>query len=115
MPPSFIVGLEVFACNSYFFQGGVKDDAIPLNDKDFEDSLMLFAWMAIYCPETNRWGSEIIPYLIFRIWKNWIVLYPQRNCSFSEKYILLCHSIIGGVELGVADDRYFGVGFPHFV
>ncbi|CBK19982.2 uncharacterized protein [Blastocystis hominis] len=76
--PSFVIGLE----------GGVKNDAIPLNDKDFEDSLMLFAWMAIYCPETNRWGfgrtgSFYIPREIVRLVKS-------------------------GVELGVADDRYFG-------
>ena len=54
----------------------MKDDAIPLNDKDFEDSLMLFAWMAIYCPETNRWGKILVQDCYFRIWKDWILLHP---------------------------------------
>lgn len=50
--------------------------------------------------------------LIFRIWKNWVVLYSPRDRSFSEKFeSVIAFSVLGGVELGVADDRYFGVRF----
>ena len=34
----------------------MKHDDIPINEKDTDKSLMLFAWMAILEPTTNRWG-----------------------------------------------------------
>ena len=50
--------------------------------------------------------------LKFRIWKNWFFLHSPRDCPFGEKFAsIFVVSIVGGVELGVADDRYFGVRF----
>lgn len=50
--------------------------------------------------------------VMFRIWKNWVVLYSPRDRPFSKKFESeIALSVLGGVELGVADDRYFGVRF----
>ncbi|KAK8832717.1 hypothetical protein WA577_004111, partial [Blastocystis sp. JDR] len=75
--PDYIVGLE----------GGVKDDDMPVNEKDTMKSLMLFAWMAVYAPSTGRWGFG-------------------RTGSF---YIPpeIVKMVNQGTELGVADDQFF--------
>ncbi|KAM7453912.1 hypothetical protein BLSTO_05335 [Blastocystis sp. subtype 1] len=75
--PDYIVGLE----------GGVKDDDMPVNEKDTTKSLMLFAWMAVYAPSTGRWGFG-------------------RTGSF---YIPpeIVKMVNQGTELGVADDQFF--------
>ena len=37
----------------------MKEDEIPINEKERRKSLMLFAWMAILAPSENRWGINI--------------------------------------------------------
>ena len=36
---------------------------MPINDTDTEDSLLLFAWMAVFSPKMNRWGIVLYYYL----------------------------------------------------
>lgn len=34
----------------------MKEDTIPMCERSVEKGLLLFAWMAILEPRTNRWG-----------------------------------------------------------
>ena len=65
-------------------------------------SLRLIAWMAIHRPHDNRWGVLVICMLLLG--------FGQTGSMFLPPAVVdLVDSIVGGMELGIADDQFFGV------
>ena len=47
--------------------------------------------------------------ILYRVWQNRKFLYSTRDCAISKECVADASLDIGGTELGLADDQYFGV------
>ena len=72
----------------------------PIGPASFKSTMQLIAWMAVYDPTRDRWGT-------FTERIGWLGFGQTGSFFLPTAVVDLVHQ---GMELGDADDKVFGVG-----